>query len=71
VGPYQLQAAIGACHARAPSAADTDWREIAGHKNPPHATEANRKLDDEAGKAFGVVESCSAACRWSNRLARS
>ena len=30
VGPYQLQAAIVACHARAGSAAETDWREIAG-----------------------------------------
>jgi RNA polymerase sigma-70 factor (ECF subfamily) len=30
VGPYQLQAAIVACHARAARAADTDWREIAG-----------------------------------------
>ena len=30
LGPYQLQAAIAACHARAASAADTDWREIAG-----------------------------------------
>jgi RNA polymerase sigma-70 factor (ECF subfamily) len=28
-GPYQLQAAIAACHARAPTAAQTDWREIA------------------------------------------
>jgi RNA polymerase sigma-70 factor (ECF subfamily) len=27
-GPYQLQAAIAALHARAPRAADTDWREI-------------------------------------------
>jgi RNA polymerase sigma-70 factor (ECF subfamily) len=30
VGPYQLQAAIAACHARAERVADTDWREIAG-----------------------------------------
>jgi RNA polymerase sigma-70 factor, ECF subfamily len=30
VGPYQLQAAISACHAGAVSAADTDWGEIAG-----------------------------------------
>ncbi|MHB2024111.1 MAG: RNA polymerase sigma factor [Mycobacteriales bacterium] len=30
VGPYQLQAAIAACHAKATSAADTDWEEIAG-----------------------------------------
>ena len=28
VGPYQLQAAIAAVHAEAPSAADTDWAQI-------------------------------------------
>src|SRR5438876_7711687 len=28
VGPYTLQAAIAAAHARAPSAAATDWHEI-------------------------------------------
>ncbi len=28
-GPYRLQAAIAACHARAPRAADTDWARIA------------------------------------------
>ena len=28
-GPYQVQAAIAACHARADHAADTDWRQIA------------------------------------------
>ena len=28
-GPYQLQAAIAACHATAPAAADTDWARIA------------------------------------------
>ena len=28
VGPYQLQAAIAAIHDEAPTAADTDWREI-------------------------------------------
>ena len=28
-GPYQLQAAIAACHAQAPTAGETDWREIA------------------------------------------
>ncbi|MGC4892456.1 RNA polymerase sigma factor [Micromonospora sp. DT31] len=27
-GPYQIQAAIGAVHADAPTAADTDWRQI-------------------------------------------
>jgi RNA polymerase sigma-70 factor (ECF subfamily) len=29
-GPYQVQAAIAACHATAPSHADTDWSQIAG-----------------------------------------
>jgi RNA polymerase sigma factor (sigma-70 family) len=29
VGPYALQAAIAACHARAPTAHDTDWPRIA------------------------------------------
>ena len=29
-GPYQLQAAIAACHAEAPLAANTDWARIAG-----------------------------------------
>ncbi|MGH3434195.1 MAG: RNA polymerase sigma factor, partial [Thermocrispum sp.] len=28
-GPYQVQAAIAACHATAPDAASTDWRQIA------------------------------------------
>jgi pimeloyl-ACP methyl ester carboxylesterase len=28
-GPYQLQAAIAACHATAPTAADTDWAQVA------------------------------------------
>lgn len=29
LGPYALQAAIAACHARAPTAADTEWERIA------------------------------------------
>jgi RNA polymerase sigma-70 factor (ECF subfamily) len=28
-GPYQLQAAIAACHVAAPAASDTDWPQIA------------------------------------------
>lgn len=30
VGPYQIQAAIAALHCRAPTAAETDWRQIVG-----------------------------------------
>ncbi|MDV9175922.1 RNA polymerase sigma factor [Streptomyces sp. W16] len=29
-GPYQIQAAIAACHTTAPTAEDTDWADIAG-----------------------------------------
>lgn len=29
-GPFQIQAAIAACHANAPSTADTDWPQIVG-----------------------------------------
>jgi RNA polymerase sigma-70 factor, ECF subfamily len=29
IGPYQLQAAIAACHAEATTAAETDWKQIA------------------------------------------
>ncbi|MEU5311599.1 sigma-70 family RNA polymerase sigma factor [Streptomyces sp. NPDC021562] len=29
-GPYQIQAAVAACHATAAAAADTDWADIAG-----------------------------------------
>src|SRR5262249_34993503 len=30
LGPYALQAAIAACHARAPTAQETDWARIVG-----------------------------------------
>ncbi len=30
VGPYQLQAAVAALHAEAPSSEDTDWAEVVG-----------------------------------------
>jgi RNA polymerase sigma-70 factor (ECF subfamily) len=49
-GAYQLQAAIAACHSGAPSAATTDWREIAAlygeliRYEPTPVTEANRAV---------------------------
>jgi RNA polymerase sigma-70 factor, ECF subfamily len=36
-GPYQVQAAIAALHARAPHAEDTDWRQIAALYRTLHA----------------------------------
>ena len=49
-GPYQLQAAIAACHADATTAADTDWRQIAAlysellRFDPSPVIEANRAV---------------------------
>ena len=55
-GPYQLQAAIAACHATAATAADTDWAEIAllyaelGRSLPTPVVELNRAV------AVGMAE---------------
>ena len=49
-GPYQLQAAIAACHGDAATAADTDWRQIAAlysgllRFDPSPVIEANRAV---------------------------
>jgi len=56
-GPYVLQAAIAACHARARQAADTDWTAIAGYYDvlaavtPSPVVELNRSVAH--GMAFG------------------
>jgi RNA polymerase sigma-70 factor (ECF subfamily) len=57
LGPYTLQAAIAACHARARTAADTDWRQIAAlygalsQITPSPIVELNRAV--ALGMAFG------------------
>jgi RNA polymerase sigma-70 factor, ECF subfamily len=57
VGPYTLQAAISACHARARSAEDTDWESIAAlydglaQLTPSPVVELNRAV--AVGMAFG------------------
>ena len=56
-GPYALQAAIAACHARARTAAETDWRRIAELYDtlagivPSPVVELNRAV--AVGMAFG------------------
>ena len=62
-GPCQLRAAIAACHSAAPSAADTDWREIALlygellRYEPSPVVEANRAVAVamSEGPAAGLV----------------
>jgi RNA polymerase sigma-70 factor, ECF subfamily len=57
LGPYGLQAAIAACHARAPRAEDTDWIRIAAlyealaALSPSPIVELNRAV--AVGMAFG------------------
>ena len=57
LGPYALQAAIAACHARARTAADTDWARIAALYDalaelmPSSVVELNRAV--AVGMAFG------------------
>ena len=57
LGPYGLQAAIAACHARAPTAAETDWPGIAALYDalaaltPSPVVELNRAV--AVGMAFG------------------
>jgi RNA polymerase sigma factor (sigma-70 family) len=56
-GPYTLQAAIAACHARARSAEDTDWERIAAlyeilaQQQPSPVVELNRAV--ALGMAYG------------------
>jgi RNA polymerase sigma factor (sigma-70 family) len=58
IGPYTLQAAIAACHATAPSAAETDWAQVAGLYDvlaiawPTPVVALNRAMAH--GRAFGA-----------------
>jgi RNA polymerase sigma-70 factor (ECF subfamily) len=62
-GPYQLQAAIAACHATVPTAADTDWVQIAAlyqalaHHDPSPVVQANRAVAvaNSQGAAAGLA----------------
>jgi RNA polymerase sigma factor (sigma-70 family) len=59
-GPYTLQAAIAACHARAPDPAGTDWARMAAlyrvlaHVSPSPVVELNRAV--AVGMAAGPAE---------------
>ena len=60
LGPYGLQAAIAACHARAPTAQETDWESIAAlydglaELTPSPVVELNRAV--AISMAFGPAE---------------
>ena len=64
-GPYQLQAMIAACHARARQAAETDWIAIAAYYQalaltaPSPIVEVNRAV--AVGMAFGPAQGLAIA----------
>jgi RNA polymerase sigma-70 factor (ECF subfamily) len=70
-GPFQIQAAIAACHATAPVAADTDWPQIVGLYAqlaivaPSAIVELNRAV------AVGMVDGAEAALPLVDAIARS
>jgi RNA polymerase sigma-70 factor, ECF subfamily len=55
-GTYQLQAAIAACHAEAPSADATDWREIAALYAELLRYEATSVVEANRAVAVGMAE---------------
>ena len=65
LGPYSLQAAIAACHARSPSAAETDWPRIAAlydalaQLRPSPVVELNRAV--ALAMAFGPAAGLAVA----------
>ncbi|WP_034273875.1 RNA polymerase sigma factor [Haloechinothrix halophila] len=70
-GPYQIQAAIAACHATARDAADTDWTQIAAlyeqleQRTPSPAVALNRAV------AVGMADGPAAGLRLVDELATS
>jgi RNA polymerase sigma-70 factor, ECF subfamily len=73
VGPYALQAAIAACHARARTAGDTDWERIAAlydglaRISPSPVVELNRGV--AAAQAFGPAAGLEIVLRLFDRPA--
>jgi RNA polymerase sigma-70 factor (ECF subfamily) len=70
-GPYQIQAAVAACHATAARAQDTDWARIAtlygelGRRNPSPVVELNRAV------AVAMARGPAAGLEMVERLAAS
>src|SRR6266550_562277 len=66
-GPYEVQAEIAACHARAVSVGETDWERVAalyvvlGHLTPSPVVELNRAV--AVGMAYGPARGLEIADR--------
>jgi RNA polymerase sigma-70 factor (ECF subfamily) len=60
-GPFQIQAAIAACHATAPTAAETDWAEIAGLYEQLARVAPSAIVDLNRAVAIGMADTPQAA----------
>jgi RNA polymerase sigma-70 factor, ECF subfamily len=69
-GPYHLQAAIAACHARAPSVDDTDWSQIASLYGELHRVTLSPVIELNRAIAISRAEGPAAGLAILDDLAR-
>ncbi|MEO7058242.1 MAG: RNA polymerase sigma factor [Lapillicoccus sp.] len=69
VGPYTVQAAIAACHARALTASETDWAEIAALYAVLHSVWPSPVVELNRAVAVGMAEGAEAGLTLVDRLA--
>jgi RNA polymerase sigma-70 factor (ECF subfamily) len=70
-GPYQVQAAIAACHASAPVASATDWVEIAALYNALLRMVSSPVIELNRAVAIGMADGADAGLRLVDELERS
>jgi RNA polymerase sigma-70 factor (ECF subfamily) len=68
-GPYQLQAAIAALHARAARAEDTDWRQIAALYGGLLQEQPGAVVELNAAVAIAMADGAEHGLAWIERLA--
>ncbi len=68
-GPYVLQAALAACHARARRAADTDWSHIAALYDQLRTTTPSPVIDLNRAIAYGMAYGPEAGLRLVDEIA--
>jgi RNA polymerase sigma-70 factor (ECF subfamily) len=70
-GPFQLQAAIAACHATAPAAAETDWPQIVGLYDELARIAPSPIVDLNRAVAIGMADGPEAALALVDTIAAS
>ena len=70
-GPYQLQAAISALHARAARAQDTDWKQIAALYGGLLREQPGAVVELNAAVAVAMAEGAEQGLAWIERLRES